>query len=307
MENPMNLEKPMNLTEPDFDSRTETLESLLDVFSPPDAEFPVSFGYAGVFALGRKDSKSGGGSVQRTWLGNAIAALEYAGACQELIGAIAPIPEGYKKQKISRIGFLVLKSLGQHCDSNRAVLGEDGQLVWDGDRPKTRSVEAMDVRSYAADVLRPKLAQAGLLAAGTEEEVETVRPEVVDFSSSLTLVEEDAETQASQAIESWGSRAQSTLSQTSDLVAQALERAAIYQERALGDANSLSAQASGQLKQLGAQEQALVRQIFQLKGAQGAAQVEAILNAAEAHGQQVRVGKLAELLNWEVHQGSANG
>lgn len=290
----------------EFDSKVEVLESLLGRSLPADAEFPVSFGFAGVNALGRKDPKSGGGSVQRTWLGNVEAALEYADAVQELIDAIAPIPEGYKKQKFSRIGFLLLKDLGQYCDPNCVELDEVGQIVWDGDRPKVRSVDAMDIRSYAIDILRPKLEQAALV-----NEVEAVSAEV-DFSfnppssSALALVDEDAETIASRSIERWGGVTQATLGQTSDLVAQALDRVSVYEERAVGDANSVSAQTVRKLKQLSAQEQQLIQGLFQLEGAQSLAQVEAVVNAARAHGQQVRVGKLAEILNQQVG-GSADG
>lgn len=131
----------------------DKLKDELGVKVPESVIFPCSLKDAGMKALGKR-KKSAQNSLSRTWKENLRVALEVAGY-KEVFDDCFVIPEGKIKEKVSEIGFVLLRHLSYYCDSY-IVASVEPEFDSEGN-PVVMSNTPIKLEEYATEMLRPIL------------------------------------------------------------------------------------------------------------------------------------------------------
>jgi hypothetical protein len=291
-----------------IDGALAELETLFDRAVPPDADFPCAFSFAGVHALGRKDEKSGQGSVDRTWLPNLQTVCELAGR-PKFYDACVTVPKGAKLPKITRIGFIALKDLGQYCDRAVVLLDLDGQIVRDENgTPKTKKNAAkMDLATYANDVLRLRLDSVyGRPVADdvTETEVEVeveaddiYRPQRIESTDSNAMTRSVAGLQRRFA--ATGSTFDAVLAGATD----ALTTTNAYGDLLDGEIGRETALVAKKTEQIARAKLTLLDEYRRLRIDEAKADLLAVKHQIDAEVEAAQVGELSKLIQRMTTEG----
>jgi hypothetical protein len=291
-----------------IDGALTELEALFDRAVPPDADFPCAFSFAGVNALGRKDEKSGQGSVDRTWLPNLQTVCELTGR-PDFYDACVTVPKGAKLPKITRIGFIALKDLGQYCDRAVVLLDSEGQIVRDDNgTPKTKKNAAkMDLATYARDVLRPRLdsvyGRPGRVADDvieTEVEVEAddiYRPQRIETTDSNAMTRSVAGLQRRFA--ATGSTFDAVLAGATD----ALTTTNAYGDLLDGEIGRETAMVAKKTDQIARAKLTLLDEYRRLRIDEAKADLLAVKHQIDAEVEAAQVGELSKLIKRMTTEG----
>lgn len=161
----------------------EKLKELTNIKVPTELKFPLPVMKGAVEAMGKK--KSSAQSITRTWKKNLKTAIEIAVSegnidvdKEDLITEAFPTPNS--KQKISELGFVLLRHINYYCDYTTPVLEEGAVKLDDNGNPRTKKNDPVSINDYA-EVLRTVLIEV----FGKKEVQEKIEPEILDSEEYL--------------------------------------------------------------------------------------------------------------------------